>query len=145
MVARVWMTPGAYLKRCRNLEGISQRKLAHRVGMSHVFIGNVERGHKMFPLERCDIFECSLSDFREADMRRFHPWGDLSHRWGHEWCAVAWMAMAADRWGATVPEVRRYIDCLDMTPQEQLDALQKWADSCDFNSLDEIMADRRSP
>ena len=42
-------TVGDYLRECRDREGLSQRGVAHRVGMSPQYYGMMERGTKPLP------------------------------------------------------------------------------------------------
>ena len=57
---------GAMLRDARNRQGLSLRAVAEKVGKSHVFIGDVERGISALPIDlvprMCDVLNLDPAD-----------------------------------------------------------------------------------
>jgi len=52
---------GDNIKRCRNQLGISQEKLAERVGLHRTYIGGIERGERNITLDSLQIIASALN------------------------------------------------------------------------------------
>lgn len=71
MEVRMKTNLGRYLRACRNEEGLSLRSLADQVGVSDVFLSQVERGKKRLDRSHWDAIAEALDciDIEEMDTR----------------------------------------------------------------------------
>lgn len=58
---------GERLRTARKSKGLTLRKLGEAVGLSHAFVGEVERGHRPLPPARREAFAKAL-DLAPADL-----------------------------------------------------------------------------
>ena len=63
------MQPGHYIRKSRQKAGLSLRELADKVGVSHVFIGALERNVKRVPDEMVEKLAKHLPDLKAARLR----------------------------------------------------------------------------
>jgi transcriptional regulator with XRE-family HTH domain len=65
------MHPGQYIRKQRLASGLSLRELADQLGVSHVFVGGIERGTKSVPDTMVDRLAEHVEGIKVATLRKY--------------------------------------------------------------------------